>query len=1821
MIHILNQKDEIVDYFDINDGSILNPEMVRNIETLEDTFEFAVATKRSINVQERNRVIIKDNENQYREFIIMQYESNLDGYTEVSCVGSHLEDFQTAKPLKPQSLQSYTTNQAIEFMASDTGWEVADDNEWGGSRTTSWSSWKDRLSLLKQLQTTYDMRLSFYIELGTNTVNHRFVKLVKVNPIFNGEEIVYGKNMIDLKRSVDFTDVATALVAIGPENDDGERKIIEVHDDEAQEQLGLPYRYLWQVYEPESEDGDMTEARLRTLATTQLNKLKQASVEYTIQSTQLDVAIGDMIRVKNEDFTPELYVEAEIIEIKYDPYTELCDYKFGILTEYSRDEVYDRFYDLLQSLRKRLSNIKYDTENIITEILEVELDGLERYIEKSPIPPENPQEGDFWLDTSDSEVGVLYRWENGKWVKSSVTQAEEIGAITREESMYDSISNTLELLAMQHSSHMNEYYVAMDNEYFIDDDLKQSLTNSYNAVDGIFNTLNNKFNQMTVDTATMGRLMEILELITDYRKALNTFRIRLSEAHQEIERYFALLQSQYSEEKYNEILNEVAEKFGLEVSEDGKLMGDADYINSMNQLEQNLQQQIDDAKAEFDELEVGGRNLAFKTAELQEQTATSVRLRYDVNNEVLRNNIGKEITISFEAKFDSEKDFDAYIVELPSDYVVKSTRISGGNTEWKKFSFTELIKSEAEFTTNAQFTLATNDYGAIRNLKVELGNISTDWTPAPEDTDNKITNLNQEIININGRLASTITEEVFDLLKGTVTSQGTLLEQTATQLQSKAEKSYVDTVNNTVQNQGTEITQNAKDIKTKAEQSDLNKATGDISRQGTLISQNAQEIAQRAKTEDLNKLTGRVSTSESTLTQHAKEIASKVNESTYTTDKQGIIGRLSGAESSLTQQSKLIETKVGSTELTQAIDDIELGGENLIPYADLPKDRSHWSTWNTSTALNTSTSYPDYVWVNDVNGAENASLSAQSPILTEKVIEGQEYTLSFIATDLRNVYEDMRYCYMINNVSGEPNHFLRGVKRKEIGLETSFNSNGLPMYLYYVTFKSEITADVKILVGSRKIESGGARFYLKHVKLEKGNKPTGFSLSTKGLEDRIKTHDTQFEQTDKQIALRAKMTDVNKSDETLSRALSELVIDTANGLKFQWDSNGRLASYSVGKDGIQFDGSKIRFTASDSIMLQIANAQDLASDAYTKVLRGNTSGENLIKNTDFWNNAENWNRTHVISNNDATDLNSILLNQGFGRGWIRMQRASGTLTYLWTRNGSRNYFSVTKDKWYTFSVLAATNYNNPLNYVYMRRNSDNSQIKLDTASGVISHREKIGEVNGRGVYKHIYTFKSPFTASDTMMFFGLSNEVENRVGYYLSEWKLEEGEGVTAYTENFVADNNIITSINLTEEDATISGSKINLVGDVNITNGRTVISNAFINDAKVKHLYSSSENNHLQLTGNGLVMSNASGVLDINTAGVVYKDTSGKIRYRMDPTYVSSAALGTTNANVYLATDVGYEVRFVDVSQIPSDGLVDSYRYVDYRGKVGYVGGLANNPAITTHLDLGADGEVRIMNNGRTTYGVARAGAVHAHSFNWSTSGNDSNNLYIRPSSAGEVRFTAVNTTTNYSDIRAAKVYSDSVWSHRFADYWIRVDGEVILSAHGSTSNYRDIRGMFAKFDALDVNTGSHIYTRVHGASAELRVTARGTTDQYRDIRFRKWTSVSSEIYKTDITEWNYNVLDIIKNEIKIYQYKYKDDVTEGKNVMYQRGLVLERETPSEFIEGDGINQYEVTSWTLKGIQELAQENDELKNEVDNLKEEISDLNKRLKVIEDMLK
>ncbi|MBS3264856.1 phage tail protein, partial [Staphylococcus aureus] len=110
----------------------------------------------------------------------------------------------------------------------------------------------------------------------------------KKNSLFKGKEIEYGKDLVGLTRKIDMSEIKTALIVVGPENDKGKRLELVVTDDEAQSQFNLPTRYIWGIYEPQSDDQNMNETRLRSLAKTELNKRKSAVMSYEITSTDLE---------------------------------------------------------------------------------------------------------------------------------------------------------------------------------------------------------------------------------------------------------------------------------------------------------------------------------------------------------------------------------------------------------------------------------------------------------------------------------------------------------------------------------------------------------------------------------------------------------------------------------------------------------------------------------------------------------------------------------------------------------------------------------------------------------------------------------------------------------------------------------------------------------------------------------------------------------------------------------------------------------------------------------------------------------------------------------------------------------------------------------------------------------------------------------------------------------------------------------------------------------------------------------------------------------------------------------------------------------------------------------------------------------------------------------------------------------------------------------------------------------------------------------------------------------------------------------------------
>ena len=172
MIHILDFNDNIIDYISHDDGAVLAAKLNVNASDSTETFDFQILSERADNVRERNRIIVQDHNGQYREFIITRVEDNFEGTTDVQCNASYLEDLKTSKPLEPQKFQAMTTSQALTETLADTGWEVSDETEYGGMRSTSWTSYNTPYDVIGMLETTYGMKAEFYIELGSHTVEH-----------------------------------------------------------------------------------------------------------------------------------------------------------------------------------------------------------------------------------------------------------------------------------------------------------------------------------------------------------------------------------------------------------------------------------------------------------------------------------------------------------------------------------------------------------------------------------------------------------------------------------------------------------------------------------------------------------------------------------------------------------------------------------------------------------------------------------------------------------------------------------------------------------------------------------------------------------------------------------------------------------------------------------------------------------------------------------------------------------------------------------------------------------------------------------------------------------------------------------------------------------------------------------------------------------------------------------------------------------------------------------------------------------------------------------------------------------------------------------------------------------------------------------------------------------------------------------------------------------------------------------------------------------------------------------------------------------------
>ena len=170
-----------------------------------------------------------------------------------------------------------------------------------------------------------------------------------------------------------------------------------------------------------------------------------------------------------------------------------------------------------------------------------------------------------------------------------------------------------------------------------------------------------------------------------------------------------------------------------------------------------------------------------------------------------------------------------------------------GTSDWKYITYTydyAAIKSYDQLKTTIRFNLEGAKSGTawVTGVKVEVGSIPSDYTPAPEDTVSQISSLSSQIQQ---------------------TADGMTLLATKTELNSaKTElQSGITTATNKANTAQSTATNNAKTISTHTTQ---------ISALNTGLSAKVSQT-------DFNTLSGRVTTAENNITAKANELSSKIS--------------------------------------------------------------------------------------------------------------------------------------------------------------------------------------------------------------------------------------------------------------------------------------------------------------------------------------------------------------------------------------------------------------------------------------------------------------------------------------------------------------------------------------------------------------------------------------------------------------------------------------------------------------------------------------------------------------------------------------------------------------------------------------------------------------------------------------------------------------------------------------------------------------------------------------------------------------------------------
>lgn len=366
LIHILDkQTDDIIGTLNPSKGDVTSQVRVSSLTNLS-TFDFT-AFKHFDLLTKRNRILVPDIDGHFNEYIINYANQYKRSEKTVSTDASFI-DLKKAKVIEPQTLVGTTPQLVAKLALEGTEWQVGEIDYPGIIRTVVIDKHMDPYTLLNNIASIFNLEIRFYVKVVGNRIVGRYVDLKEYVADFSGKEIVFAKDLINITRREDNSNIVTALLGIGPEKPDGTRITTFVEDMDALARWGRKGQHLVGVYEPFSDNGEMTLDELKTLTEIELQNRINGIVSYDCEAAAIEhifgrehekIRLGQTVRIKDDGYTPPLYLEARIQETTENPsLRRVLSFKIGNFIEYNKDD-----------LEKQIANLKTTINNKIVKMV------------------------------------------------------------------------------------------------------------------------------------------------------------------------------------------------------------------------------------------------------------------------------------------------------------------------------------------------------------------------------------------------------------------------------------------------------------------------------------------------------------------------------------------------------------------------------------------------------------------------------------------------------------------------------------------------------------------------------------------------------------------------------------------------------------------------------------------------------------------------------------------------------------------------------------------------------------------------------------------------------------------------------------------------------------------------------------------------------------------------------------------------------------------------------------------------------------------------------------------------------------------------------------------------------------------------------------------------------------------------------------------------------------------------------------------------------------------------------------------------------------